>query len=241
MENMQIYEAVRAVPEQAKKPIKGGRLKGMTDINPMYRIKTLTEQFGPCGIGWYTEMIERWTEQSPPTGEVIACVRLALYVKVDDMWSAPIEGEGGAMLIEKERNGMHASDEAWKMAKTDALSVCCKALGIGADVYWEKDASKYTEFEPEATLQPPPMQPEPVYTPIPQDYAPEPPQVVELYPQDDEVKPYERKTLQDLCDRFGVKLATVCKEIGWSKGQPWTRECHAQAMMYMKKVEDGRS
>ena len=47
MDNLAIYNAVRNVPENAKKPIAGGPLKGKTDINPMWRIKALTEQFGP--------------------------------------------------------------------------------------------------------------------------------------------------------------------------------------------------
>ena len=38
---------------------------------------------------------------------------------------------------------LYLSDEAYKMAYTDALSVACKALGIAADVYYEKDKSKY--------------------------------------------------------------------------------------------------
>ena len=46
MENLELYEKVRSVPENAQKEIKGGRLKGMTDINPMWRIKKLTEEFG---------------------------------------------------------------------------------------------------------------------------------------------------------------------------------------------------
>lgn len=50
MENLEIYEKVREVPEKAQKKIEAGRLKGMTDINPMWRIKVLTEQFGVCGI-----------------------------------------------------------------------------------------------------------------------------------------------------------------------------------------------
>ena len=54
--NLEIYNKVRQVPESAQKTIKGGRLKGMTDINPMWRIKTLTDLFGPCGIGWYYEV-----------------------------------------------------------------------------------------------------------------------------------------------------------------------------------------
>ena len=53
MNNLDIYEKVREVPENAQKKIIAGRIKGFTDINPMWRIKALTEQFGPCGIGWY--------------------------------------------------------------------------------------------------------------------------------------------------------------------------------------------
>ena len=51
--NMDLYNRVRAVPKEAKSTIKGGRLKGMTDIKPIWRIERLTEEFGPCGIGWY--------------------------------------------------------------------------------------------------------------------------------------------------------------------------------------------
>ena len=50
MDNMTLYQLLRKVPDEAKKPIQAGRLKGMTDINPMWRIKKLTETFGPCGI-----------------------------------------------------------------------------------------------------------------------------------------------------------------------------------------------
>ena len=46
-ENMSLYNRVRQVPEEAKKPFDTGRFKG-TDINPMWRIKVLTENFGPC-------------------------------------------------------------------------------------------------------------------------------------------------------------------------------------------------
>ena len=49
------------------------------------------------------------------------------------------------MFVAKESKGLHTSDECFKMAMTDAISVACKALGIGADVYWEKDKTKYTK------------------------------------------------------------------------------------------------
>ena len=40
------------------------------------------------------------------------------------------------------------------MALTDAISVACKMLGMGADVYWYKDRTKYTAPEPEAKPDP---------------------------------------------------------------------------------------
>ena len=52
MDKMTIYESARVVPKEARKSIGGGRLKGMTDITPMWRVKKLTELFGPAGIGW---------------------------------------------------------------------------------------------------------------------------------------------------------------------------------------------
>ena len=46
------------------------------------------------------------------------------------------------------------------MALTDAISVACKALGMAADVYYERDRSKYDRDEGDPTPPPPPTQPE---------------------------------------------------------------------------------
>lgn len=143
MNNLDIYNKYRSVPQEARKPIAGGRLNNMTDINPMWRIKTLTNEFGPCGIGWYTEIIRQWIEQSG-TGEAAAFCNINLYVKIDGEWSRPIFGNGGAMFIKNENKAPFTDDEAYKKAYTDAISVACKALGIGADVYWKKDKTKYS-------------------------------------------------------------------------------------------------
>lgn len=143
MGNLELYEKVRAVPENARKEIKGGRLKGMTDINPMWRIKTLTEQFGVCGIGWKPEIVRTWLDVGVGN-EVVANVEIKLYVKVDGVWSDGIPGVGGSRFVAKETGGLFTDDEAYKKAYTDALSVACKSLGIGADIYWEKDSTKYS-------------------------------------------------------------------------------------------------
>ena len=144
MDNLHIWEKVKVVPSAAMKTIGGGRLKGMSDINPVWRMKTLTEQFGPCGIGWKYEIVNKWLEKGSGE-EVVAFVDINLYVKVDEVWSEAIPGTGGNSFVTKEKNGLYTSDECYKMALTDAISVSCKALGIGADVYWDKDRTKYSD------------------------------------------------------------------------------------------------
>lgn len=157
MNNLKLYNAVRDVPKEAQKSIGGGRLKGMTDINPMWRIKTLTDQFGPVGIGWKYIITEKWLESSP-TEEIAAFVSIDLYIKHEGAWSEPIPGSGGAMFVTKEKGGLYTDDECYKKALTDAISVSCKALGIGADIYWDKDRTKYSD-KPAGTEKPAPKDP----------------------------------------------------------------------------------
>lgn len=146
MSNMEIYDSFRVTPKEAQKEIAGGRLRGFTDINPMYRIQKLTEKFGPCGIGWYYEPLKKWIEQAGD--EIMAFVDISLFIKIDGEWSKPIAGTGGSALYAMEKGGLKASDECFKMATTDAISVACKQLGIGADVYWKAGESKYSRSEP---------------------------------------------------------------------------------------------
>lgn len=151
MGNMDIYNAVSTVPDSAQKRITGGRLNGMTDINPMWRIRELTELFGPCGIGWKYKIVREWLETAS-TGEVGAFVDIELQYRItpDADWSEPIPGTGGSKFVAAEKgNNLRASDECYKMALTDAISVACKALGFGADIYWEAGRTKYNAYPPE--------------------------------------------------------------------------------------------
>lgn len=141
-DNMRIYNALRAVPEIAKKNISAGRLKGMTDVNPMFRIKALTERFGPCGIGWWYTIEKQWMEKGAE-GEIAAFCDILLYYREGDTVSQGIPGTGGSMFVTNERSVSHTSDECFKMALTDAISVAAKAIGCAADVYWDKDRTKY--------------------------------------------------------------------------------------------------
>lgn len=157
MDNLKIYEAARAVPPEAQKSIQAGRLKGMTDINPVWRVKKLTELFGPCGVGWWYEIKDKQLIDDPATGQTAAFVDILLYY-VDPESGAvshAIPGTGGSSFVAKEKNGPYMSDECYKMALTDAISVAAKALGVGADVYWSRGATKYSEPAPKQPEEPP--------------------------------------------------------------------------------------
>lgn len=135
--NMEIYERVRSVPKEAQKQFNNGKFSG-TDINPMWRIKKLTELFGPCGIGWWTEDVRYWLEPGSD-GHVAAFCSLSLRFVLDGKTSQPVHGIGGNVFVRKN----NTSDEAYKMAYTDALSIAAKALGVGADIWFSNDKSKY--------------------------------------------------------------------------------------------------
>ena len=145
MDNLKIYNALKQPPKEALRQIQGGRLSGKTDINPQWRYKAMTEQFGVCGVGWKYETLKVWNEPASD-GQIFAFAMINLYHKQGDTWSDPIPGLGGSMLVEKEKAGLHANDEGYKMAITDALSTAMKMLGVAADVYaglW--DGAKYRD------------------------------------------------------------------------------------------------
>lgn len=153
---MEAWNKMKRPPAWALRTIQAGRLKGKSDINPQWRYQAMTEVFGPCGIGWKYTIENLWTEPGPDN-QVFAFARVSLEVKQDGVWSEPIPGIGGHMLIVKEKSGLHANDEAYKMAVTDALSTAMKMLGVAADVYsgaW--DGSKYADNGPALYSEPAP-------------------------------------------------------------------------------------
>lgn len=145
-DNLSIYNLLRGVPDEAKKSIVDGRLKGKTDINPMWRIKKLTEVFGPAGFGWKITIKNKWLEKGDDD-TVAAFVDVDLYVKNPQTgeWSEAIPGTGGNVFRRKENSGKnYIDDDCYKKALTDAISIAAKFLGVAADVYYEKDpTSKY--------------------------------------------------------------------------------------------------
>lgn len=209
--NMEIYNKVREVPKEAVKAISAGRLKGKSDINPMWRIKMLTEIFGVCGFGWKTVIEDRWLEAGAD-GEVIANVRISLYVRDPQTkeWSDAIVGIGGAMMIAKEKNGMYNDDDAFKKAYTDAISIACKALGFCANIYYANDPTKYDAHEP---IQPPQQDvpfpdvaQQPNVTPSPSILVGKPKEMT-----DDEKRQWALEYIPESSPLPGIKLGDLIK------------------------------
>lgn len=156
MDNLTMYNKYAQPPQSALKNFNNGSFSG-TDINPMWRIMVLTEEYGECGFGWYVEVLDSWREDSTKTvrkadGTIETITESTVYCKVAlrvkrAEWSAPIIGIGGNTLAgySKKKAEVLVSDESYKMAYTDALSNACKMLGIGSDVWWKHEPTKYTK------------------------------------------------------------------------------------------------
>lgn len=212
--NLEIYNNLREVPKEAQKPIGAGRLKGMTDINPMWRIKALTEEFGACGVGWYTEPISTNTYEC--NGEVVATMDIKLYYKKSDgTWSEPLYGTGGSKLVSKEKNGLYINDEAFKMAYTDAISVAGKLLGLGADVYWNKDNTKYNDNKKSAE-------------PEPEENVIDPEKIISKQ---------KVETLKKMADKYKQKISDICRTYNINRLEDMNEAQYGKALMVFKSLE----
>lgn len=142
-ENLQIWNIVKQVPPAFLKPISFGKLKGKSDINPQWRLMAMTQAFGMVGHGWTYRIVRTWNEQAPD-GSMMCFAEVAVKTKHNSEWGEEFSGIGGSSTVEKNKNGLVANDDGYKMAVTDALSVAFKAIGIAADIYMGNyDDSKY--------------------------------------------------------------------------------------------------
>lgn len=149
-QNLRFYSQGCEVPADALKEIRAGRLKGMSDVNPMWRMKRMTEIFGPCGFGWKYTIDRQWEEAH--CNEVKCFCNVSLYVRdpLTGEWSDAIPGTGGSAVVSQESKGAYVNDEGYKMALTDALSIAMKPLGIGANIWYGSKASGHNESKYEA-------------------------------------------------------------------------------------------
>lgn len=142
--NLKLYNELKSVPNNFLKTIGAGRLKGMSDIKPQWRIQKLTEVFGACGFGWKIQNL-KFDYKNVGEETVVNCYLEFLYKNEDGLWSEPIIGVGGSNFstfenktnyqTQQKEKILYVSDEAEKMAYTDAISVATKMIGLASDIY----------------------------------------------------------------------------------------------------------
>jgi hypothetical protein len=134
-ENTALWNELRSTPpEYTKEFKKAGGFSGKS-IDPVYRIRRLTEHFGPCGKGWGFVQEDQWSDGG--SGAYVVYVRGHLWYMLDGERYQTCSHTGGT-------DTSRTPDEAFKMAETDALGKCCVDIGLAVDVYMgEHDGDKY--------------------------------------------------------------------------------------------------
>jgi hypothetical protein len=131
-QKMEIWELLKDVPQQAQKTFRRqGGFSG-TDVSPQWRMKRLTEVFGPAGCGWGYEIKSNWESKD--------CCFVLLegwYKWGNEIHKIPATIGGTQMS--------RTPDESYKMAVTDAFGKSFSQIGLAATVYLGEDfsGSKY--------------------------------------------------------------------------------------------------
>ena len=103
-------------PAHTKAFNRAGGFKG-TAVKPMWVMQRLTEEFGPCGIGWGVG--EPQFQIVPAGGDVLVYCSVSCWhgSKENVLW-----GVGGDKVSTQRSSGTFNDDEACKKAFTDAIS-----------------------------------------------------------------------------------------------------------------------
>lgn len=159
-ENMKLWSILgRTDPAQTKGFTRGGGFRG-TAIKPMWSYMRMTEEFGPCGIGWGVN--EPSFQVVPGTdGEILVYCTVSIWFTQGETMSRTVFGVGGDKVVAKFSSGLKSDDEAFKKSFTDAVTNALKLIGVGADVHMGLfDDNKYVntmreEFKEEPAAQKP--------------------------------------------------------------------------------------
>ena len=150
-DNLMIWDKVCVTPPGVTRPFYTASGKRLSDVNPQWRIETLTKLFGPAGMGWGFDIVERWRE-SWKNSECCYIRGHIWYIVNESRYETP--DQIGGTSVE------YSPDECWKMSITDALGKCAASLGVAADIYLGTfDTSKYRDqASPESKPESPPQQ-----------------------------------------------------------------------------------
>jgi hypothetical protein len=142
MDNKALWHRVCVTDPKCVKPITGKQYNGNSP-KPYWIIERLTDEFGPCGIGWgfniLNERIERFSDTD------------TLHIAVVRLWYM-LEGKRGELeqigqtkaSYTTSKGSFLLDEDAPKKSVTDALIKCASYLGFAGDIFSGRwDDSKY--------------------------------------------------------------------------------------------------
>lgn len=151
-DNLAIWRALgKTDPAHTKGFKRAGGFTG-TAIKPIWIVKMLTEQFGPCGKGWGIDPPSYQLVPGENRELLVYCTVTGWYVEEGER--CQVVGVGGDKAITyikaneqyNRPERWENDDEAFKKAFTDAVGNAFKFLGVGADVHMGMfEDSKYLE------------------------------------------------------------------------------------------------
>ncbi len=154
--NMALWDRVCVTNPAAVKPITGKQYKGNSP-KPYWIVQRLTEEFGPCGIGWGSTILNERMERLSDTDVLHVAVVRFWYMLSDKR--GEIEQIGQTKAVYKTASGSLLVDEdAPKKSVTDALVKCASYIGVAGDIFSGRwDDSKYVAWAAEQYAPPPPV------------------------------------------------------------------------------------
>lgn len=145
MDNKALWKRAFVTDPRAVKPITGKQYSGNSP-KPYWIVERLTDEFGPCGIGWGFSIINERFERFSETD--------SLHVAVVSFWYM-LDGQRGELQQVGQTKASYMSskgsfildEDAPKKSVTDALVKCASYLGFAGDIFsgmW--DDSKYVAY-----------------------------------------------------------------------------------------------
>ncbi len=141
-DNKALWKRAFTTDPKAVKPITGKQYAGNSP-KPYWIIERLTDEFGPCGIGWgFTILNERFERFSDTDTLHVAVVRF-WYVMDGQRGELEQVGQTKASYVTSKGSFM-LDEDAPKKSVTDALVKCASYLGFAGDIFSGRwDDSRY--------------------------------------------------------------------------------------------------
>jgi len=143
-DNKALWKRVFTTDPKAVKPITGKQYQGNSP-KPYWIVERLTDEFGPCGIGWGFVIVSERIERFSDTDSLHIAVVRFWYVIGDKR--GELEQIGQTKASYQSSSGKFVVDEdAPKKSVTDALVKCASYLGFAGDIFSGRwDDSKYVK------------------------------------------------------------------------------------------------